>query len=61
MEELGRLQAAAQRIVDEVGVTPEQLQYYGLADTGTIQEADAVWGDPDVTSPQDMEISFNLD
>lgn len=45
-QELGRLQQAAQRIVDEVGATPEQLQYYGLADEATISEADAVWGTP---------------
>lgn len=60
LEELGRLQSAAQRIVDEVGVTPEQLQYYGLAAPEDIQEVDAIWGVPSATNTVNIGSSFDF-
>lgn len=58
MEELGRLQAAAQRIVDEVGVTPEQAAFYGLADEDTLNEANALWGNTQSTQSIGSSFAF---
>lgn len=42
--ELERLRSAAQRIVDNIGVTPEQAQFYFGTDAETLSEVDAIYG-----------------
>jgi len=44
-EELNRLRAAAQRIVDKVGITPEQASFYFGADQSVMSEVNSIWGD----------------
>lgn len=43
-EELTRLEQAAQRIVDNVGITPEQAAFYLNIDPQTMQEVDNIFG-----------------
>lgn len=43
IKEFERLKAAAQRIVNNVGVTPEQAQFWYGADAESVSEADALW------------------
>jgi len=46
-EELTRLENAAQRIVDNTGITSEQAQFYFGIDPATAGEIDAVWSSED--------------
>lgn len=57
-EEIQKISEAMKRIVINKGATPEQLQFYGLADDNAISEFDSVWNNSQSTPK--VEISTNF-
>lgn len=56
--EIQKISEAMKRIIVNKGATPEQLQFYGLADGNVISEFDSYWNQSQ-TTPQ-IEISTNF-
>lgn len=50
-EELQRLYDASNRIVQAVGITPEQAQFYGIANLDQVNEAEQLWNGTSQSTP----------
>jgi hypothetical protein len=58
-KELTRIKEAMQRIVDNVGITPEQAQFWYGVDAESLNEANALWATTSANSTAEIGGSFD--